>query len=132
MKKSYLTFPMAGIAVIVLAASSHGDMPKQENVPLEIRMDHGSHKTNGQASIRVDVLWEITAQKDVPQSIKIKLTSLQEGTPVGLSDLKEAHTKKIHALIFDQTLNDYQHFHPEPTKEPGVYKFDRTPKNEGT
>lgn len=131
MKNSYSTFTFSGIALIILASSFYGYATKQENSPPEMVMDHVSHKEPSNATIKAEVLAETAAKKDDSQIIKIKLTSLADGTPVHLSDLKEAHTKKIHVLIFDQTLTDYQHVHPESTKEPGIYQFEWTPKNEG-
>jgi hypothetical protein len=53
------------------------------------------------------------------------------GDPVLLSDLIEAHTKKIHLLIIDGGLTDYRHEHPEPTRTPGEYVFSFTPKKPG-
>jgi hypothetical protein len=54
------------------------------------------------------------------------------GKPVLLPDLIEAHTKKIHLLIIDSSLTDYHHEHPEPTRTPGEYVFNFTPKKPGT
>ncbi len=53
------------------------------------------------------------------------------GDPVLLSDLIEAHTKKIHLLIIDSSLTDYHHEHPEPTRTPGEYVFSFTPRKPG-
>lgn len=53
------------------------------------------------------------------------------GSPVRLDDLIEMHTKKIHLLINDQSLDDYHHEHPQPTNLPGDYAFTFTPKRPG-
>ena len=60
----------------------------------------------------------------------IRLTK-KDGSPVLLSDLQEAHTKKIHLLIIDPSLSDYHHEHPQPTPTPGEYSFSFTPRKPG-
>jgi hypothetical protein len=37
------------------------------------------------------------------------------------------HTRKLHLLIADPSLTDYQHLHPEPTRVPGEWSFTFTP-----
>ena len=54
------------------------------------------------------------------------------GKPVGPADLLEVHTQKLHLLIVDPTLTDYQHIHPLPGKGPGEWKFEFTPRQTGT
>jgi hypothetical protein len=51
----------------------------------------------------------------------------KKGTGVGEDKLKTIHTEKIHALIIDPTLTDYQHIHPKPGQKNGEYVFDFTP-----
>ena len=52
-----------------------------------------------------------------------------KGNPVSLEQLKEVHTKKIHLLVADETLTDYQHLHPDPGTQPGTYLASFVPKN---
>ena len=52
--------------------------------------------------------------------------------PVTFADLIETHTKKIHLLIIDNSLTDYHHEHPVPTKNPGEYSFSFTPAKPGS
>jgi hypothetical protein len=49
-----------------------------------------------------------------------------------MNDLKEVHTKKIHVLMVDQTLTDYQHLHPtaDPT-DPEIFTYAITPRQSG-
>ncbi|HWA08029.1 MAG TPA: hypothetical protein VG838_01045 [Opitutaceae bacterium] len=54
------------------------------------------------------------------------------GKPVAPEDLAIAHTKKMHLLIADPTLTDYQHVHPLPTRTPGEWTFHFTPRFGGT
>lgn len=49
------------------------------------------------------------------------------GKPIAAEDLLVAHTRKLHLLIVDPTLQDYQHVHPEPGKGPGEWTFEFTP-----
>jgi len=54
------------------------------------------------------------------------------GGPILTSDLIETHTQRIHLLIVDQSLTDYHHEHPVPTKIPGEYAFTFTPRKPGS
>ncbi|HKB58365.1 MAG TPA: hypothetical protein VKC51_12335 [Lacunisphaera sp.] len=53
------------------------------------------------------------------------------GKPIAPEDLLVAHTRKLHLLIVDPTLNDYQHIHPEPGRRPGEWVFTMTPMRAG-
>jgi hypothetical protein len=52
--------------------------------------------------------------------------------PVGPAELLEVHTRKLHLLIVDPTLADYQHVHPEPTANVGEWGFAFAPRLGGT
>lgn len=54
------------------------------------------------------------------------------GKPIAPEDLLVAQTKKIHLLIVDPTLSDYQHVHPEPGRHAGDWVFRFTPNRSGT
>jgi rubrerythrin len=64
-------------------------------------------------------------------NLRIRLFFLDNSQPVGLSDLEETHTRKIHLLISDITENDYHHEHPEPAGD-GEYAFSFTPQRPDT
>jgi hypothetical protein len=51
------------------------------------------------------------------------------GKPVGPAELLEVHTKKLHLLIVDPSLHDYQHVHPEPTATMGEWSFAFAPQS---
>lgn len=53
------------------------------------------------------------------------------GKPIGPVDLLTVHTKKLHLLVVDPTLRDYQHVHPEPGERPGEWIFAHTPRRAG-
>jgi hypothetical protein len=70
-----------------------------------------------------------TAQQSVACTLALHTAS---GKPITPDDLLVAHTKKLHLLIIDPTLRDYQHVHPAPTKTPGEWSFSFTPRTAGT
>jgi hypothetical protein len=53
------------------------------------------------------------------------------GKPIGPTDLIVAHTRKLHLLVVDPTLSDYQHVHPEPGRRDGEWTFSLTPRRSG-
>jgi hypothetical protein len=52
--------------------------------------------------------------------------------PIGPGDLEVSHAKKLHLLIIDPTLTDYQHVHPVPAGGPGAWAFTFTPRAGGS
>ncbi len=54
------------------------------------------------------------------------------GKPIAPEDVVVKHGRKLHLLIIDPTLTDYQHVHPEPGKVPGEWSFAFVPKHGGT
>ena len=59
----------------------------------------------------------------------LKLTD-SDGKPVTLDQLQEAHTRKIHLLVVDQSLMDYHHLHPTATDSSGSYVASFTPNKD--
>jgi hypothetical protein len=53
------------------------------------------------------------------------------GKTIGPRDLLVSHTEKLHLLIVDPSLRDYQHLHPAPTREEGTWTFVVTPHAAG-
>jgi hypothetical protein len=45
------------------------------------------------------------------------------GQPIGPVDLAVVHTRKLHLLVVDPTLGDYQHLHPVPGARAGEWVF---------
>lgn len=54
------------------------------------------------------------------------------GKAVAPEDLLVTHTERLHLLIVDPTLTDYQHVHPRPARRPGEWAFSFTPRLAGT
>ncbi len=53
------------------------------------------------------------------------------GKPIAPEDLLVSNTRKLHLLVVDPTLDDYQHIHPEPGRRPGEWVFTLTPGRPG-
>lgn len=53
------------------------------------------------------------------------------GKPVAPEDLLVTHTRRLHLLLVDPTLTDYQHVHPAPSTSAGAWDFSFTPRLAG-
>ena len=53
------------------------------------------------------------------------------GKAIGPADLLVSHTQKLHLLIVDPTLSDYQHIHPVPGRWNGEWEFAFKPERPG-
>lgn len=54
------------------------------------------------------------------------------GKPIAPEDLQVVHTRPIHLLIVDASLDDYQHVHPTPGRRPGEWDFAFRPRYGGS
>ena len=82
-------------------------------------------------AVRSPVTMSVTTEADptAHQIIRATLTLVTStGKPVGPADLLVAHTEKLHLLIIDPTLTDYQHVHPVPGRRPGEWTFQFAPR----
>ena len=50
------------------------------------------------------------------------------GKPIAPEDLQVVQTRRIHLLIVDPSLDDYQHVHPVPGRRPGEWEFSFRPR----
>jgi hypothetical protein len=71
------------------------------------------------------------ARPNEPARITVTLRT-STGKSIAPVDLLVTHTRKLHLLIVDPWLDDYQHIHPEPGRIPGEWTFTFTPRREGT
>ena len=80
--------------------------------------------------VRSPVVLTLKADREpaLNQSVNFILTMrTASGKPIAPEDLLVAHTRKLHLLVVDPTLTDYQHLHPEPGRTPGEWTFSFTP-----
>jgi hypothetical protein len=84
--------------------------------------------------VRSPVVLTLKADRDpaLNQPINFTLTMrTASGKPIAPEDLLVAHTRKLHLLVVDPTLSDYQHIHPEPGKRAGEWTFTMAPERPG-
>jgi hypothetical protein len=53
------------------------------------------------------------------------------GAGVGSLQLLESHTRRLHAMVIDASLEDYHHEHPITSGRPGDFTFPFTPQKNG-
>lgn len=86
-------------------------------------------------AVRSPVAVTLQADREPAREQELKFTlrlATAGGKPVAPEDLIVGHTRKLHLLIVDPTLNDYQHVHPEPGRRAGEWVFTLTPQRAGT
>jgi len=86
-------------------------------------------------AVRSPVVVTLQADREPARDQETRFTlrlATASGKPVAPEDLLVAHTRKLHLLIVDPTLNDYQHVHPEPGRRAGEWVFTLTPRRAGT
>lgn len=116
MKLIEIQYPAeALVAPLGTAAMSHGG-------------GHPASATIATTKVAVTTAKPLTVGQEATATVKL---TKPDGSPMLLSDLKEAHTEKIHLLINDLSLSDYHHEHPTATKVPGEYAFAFTPSKPG-
>jgi len=81
--------------------------------------------------IRAEIVADKPLEVGKRANLRIRLFFLDSNEPVRLSDLEEAHTRKIHLLISDISETDYHHEHPEPAGD-GEYTFSFIPQRPDT
>jgi hypothetical protein len=81
--------------------------------------------------IRAQLLTKAPLEVGKRADLRIRLSFVENGEPVQLSDLEETHTRKVHLLITDISESDYHHEHPEPVGD-GEYAFSFTPNRPDT
>jgi hypothetical protein len=87
--------------------------------------------TTARSPVTMTLRGDIPAVPGHESKLTLALATLT-GKPVGPTDLLVQHTRKLHLLVVDPTLNDYQHIHPEPGAVDGEWTFAFTPRLAGT
>lgn len=67
----------------------------------------------------------------VAQEVTLELLT-SGGTPIAPHELALTHTKKMHVMVIDPSLEDYHHVHPQADGLNGQYIFEFTPNRAGT
>jgi hypothetical protein len=62
-----------------------------------------------------------------PVRMTVRLAT-STGKPLAATDLRVEHTRRLHLLVVDPSLDDYQHLHPEPGARAGDWVFTFTPR----
>ena len=70
------------------------------------------------------------AEVGVPTEFTLGLHT-SSGKAIGPIDLMVTHTRKLHLMVIDPSLQDYQHLHPEPGERPGQWVYTMTPHRAG-
>jgi hypothetical protein len=85
-------------------------------------------------AMRFPIIAEIKPLTEVtvgePATFQLTLQT-STGRPISYRDLAVSHTERLHAMAVDQSLADYQHFHPEDAGAPGCFLFTLTPQKPG-
>lgn len=85
-----------------------------------------------EAKSPVELVLKPDVEPAVGRVVRFTLTmKTSSGKPIGPADLLVAHTRKLHLLAVDPTLQDYQHLHPEPGKKEGEWVFELRPSRAG-
>ena len=85
--------------------------------------------------VRSPVTMALTTANAAQAGVEVQATftlRTASGKAIAPEDLVVAHTKKMHLLIIDPSLTDYQHVHPDATATPGEWTFHFTPRFGGT
>jgi hypothetical protein len=77
--------------------------------------------------VTLAVVPEGAARAGADVRVTLTLTTFS-GKPIAPEDLQLVQTRRIHLLIVDPSLDDYQHEHPEPGRHPGQWVFSFHPR----
>lgn len=85
-------------------------------------------------SVKSPVTLQLSPNGPVQAGIEAHLTAnltSASGKPVTPEDLLVVHAARLHLMLIDPSLADYQHVHPEPGTKPGEWTFAFMPKSGG-
>ena len=94
-------------------------------VTVELRAEGGAAPRVGEAG-----RFELRSFERQPGRFTLTLAT-SAGKAIAPVDLLTVHTRKLHLLVIDPTLRDYQHLHPEPGERPGEWVFTHAPRRAG-
>jgi hypothetical protein len=141
----------AGLQITVITAVAVGLFIVVRNLPTGTNLSHMDFRVQGAnviefcdpanpqflpvVAVRSPVALAVTAsappQAGTDVTAKLVLTTFS-GKPIAPEDLETVQTQRIHLLIVDPSLDDYQHVHPRPGHRPGEWDFSFHPRFGGT
>ncbi|MEE2988442.1 MAG: hypothetical protein VX372_02615 [Verrucomicrobiota bacterium] len=80
--------------------------------------------------IKARLSYENTIAQGEPLRVRLDLKTAG-GMSIAPHELAVTHTKKMHVMVIDPSLEDYLHVHPEAVGLDGQYSFDFTPAQAG-
>ncbi|HBO57043.1 MAG TPA: hypothetical protein DD622_01250 [Opitutae bacterium] len=101
---------------IEFCATNHAGFLDLERIKYPLKMELVSSNANQSGkSVTVDLLLETSG-----------------GTAIASHELAKTHTKKMHLMLIDRSLEDYHHVHPDAVDLNGRYRFSFLPKRPGS
>jgi hypothetical protein len=76
-------------------------------------------------SLSVSASGPVRSNDDIQATLTLTTFS---GKPIAPEDLEVVQSRRIHLLIVDPSLDDYQHVHPVPGRTPGEWVFHFRPR----
>lgn len=86
------------------------------------------------STLRFPIIADLIPLEDpvIGKPVTVKLTLFTTtGKPIKWDEIAVSHTERIHAMVVDPSLEDYQHLHPQAAGPPGHYLFEMTPQRAG-
>lgn len=111
---------------------AHGDFRLEGDNVLEF-CDPAAPQFLPVTTARSPVTLEVTPQtlaQGVETDFVFKLATSTD-KPIAPVDLLVAHTRKLHLMVVDPSLTDYQHIHPTPGEVPGEWHVSFAPQLAG-
>jgi Cu+-exporting ATPase len=115
-----------GVASLVLARPEHAGMtatPAAMASTMPMR-------PAAEAGVRVELVAAPAITVGKPTSIAYRLTDATTGEAI--TDLVVSHEQPMHLIVVSEDLKQFQHIHPQPAGQPGVYNVDVTFPTAGT
>tara|TARA_B110000285_G_scaffold123635_1_gene139665 strand:- start:9727 stop:10656 length:930 start_codon:yes stop_codon:yes gene_type:complete len=81
--------------------------------------------------VEMNISLDDEAAVGVAQEVTLELLT-SGGMSIAPHELALTHTKKMHVMVVDPSLQDYHHVHPQPDGLNGQYTFEFTPNRAGT
>lgn len=124
--------PVGGIAAVLPHLFEHS----APLVPLLFAPFLGKHAqaahpaNDDSAPQAVELVAATPIVKDQPCHIAFRLRDAASGKSLSPDDIHTVHTKKLHTMLVDRTLNEYHHIHPVYDAATGLFTCDFTPRTQ--